>query len=172
MLPTLEESTAFPARWRSDGMDELSSCFSLLIYSLAHETGGMKTSLLNDSKPNYGTYLAWLALLWYLKCRIKNAFLFLPLELHTITQLVGNKQGSVFPHRSHNLLYILIILLLYMPLQFLSHLNMHESTHTYTVLCICTVKAAQNCLLALILAEQMAVFLHHMAIIQKMWGAL
>lgn len=54
----------------------------------------------DDSQPNYRRYPAWLAVPRYLKSRIKNASLFLPLDFPAITQSVRNTRGGI-SHITH-----------------------------------------------------------------------
>lgn len=101
--------------------------------------------LLNDSQSNYSRYPA--------SCDNLNA----ELKMHSFVFLQR--------HLGLRLYHIPSIPLL-------SHLNTRANMHICTVR-LYTAKAPHNCLLlALVLAEQMAAFLHHMASTQEMRGGL
>lgn len=149
--------------------------FFLLINSLARSTGGTKTFIAQWLAAKLERYPAWLAVPPYLKSRIKNASLFLPLEFPAITQSVRNTRGGIshITLTTHSTSLFSLCLCHSTSSLTCAHKETHTHTHVHTLLSLYTVKAAPNCLLlALIFAEQMAASLHHMASTQEMRGAL
>lgn len=113
-------------------LENLLLLFFILINSLAAWDSRLEEwrySPPNDSQPNYERYPAWLAMLWYLKSKIKNAFLFLPLEVRAITLSVRNTEGGT-PH----ILTSCCTSTQFSPYHFLSYfMHMQTQTHRHTL---------------------------------------